>query len=294
MCYDGEGHSLTINHTKTQEELTREMEEDLYERIMLLNERRPIIKTLKYSDKHKKLLDSVLLDRLKLHGEVDLRGDSWRRIDKGLLDRDKVKPRSDKVRILDHLNAKTIGRLLDVLCEVGVTTILANFMLLDVPVDRDVPIIVGRNFMYTLDKVRNVHVKSDSDDEDYCLKRDDLRKPFYGPNRPKYLNCEDPMNRALALQDYLNQFRKICVWKKVIYFLGALPIPLKNTEWAPNYSESNTKEGDRKWHVKIRVVDSFGNAFARGFAAVLAVLVIGASQSRQHGKSESDNYYLSD
>ncbi|GJZ73495.1 hypothetical protein Tco_0637641, partial [Tanacetum coccineum] len=31
-----------------------------------------------------------------------------------------------------------------------------------------------------------------------------------------------------------------------------------------------------------------------GFAAVLAVLVTGASQSRQHGKSESDSHYLSD
>ncbi|GJT10909.1 hypothetical protein Tco_0857951 [Tanacetum coccineum] len=31
-----------------------------------------------------------------------------------------------------------------------------------------------------------------------------------------------------------------------------------------------------------------------GFAAILAVLVNGASQSRQHGKSEPDSYYLSD
>nr|GEW55754.1 hypothetical protein [Tanacetum cinerariifolium] len=31
-----------------------------------------------------------------------------------------------------------------------------------------------------------------------------------------------------------------------------------------------------------------------GFAATLAVLITGASQSRQHGKSESDSYYLSD
>ncbi|GKB53958.1 hypothetical protein Tco_0904711 [Tanacetum coccineum] len=31
-----------------------------------------------------------------------------------------------------------------------------------------------------------------------------------------------------------------------------------------------------------------------GFAAVLAVLINGASQSKQHGKSESDSYYLSD
>ncbi|GJS47731.1 hypothetical protein Tco_0597852, partial [Tanacetum coccineum] len=30
------------------------------------------------------------------------------------------------------------------------------------------------------------------------------------------------------------------------------------------------------------------------YAAALSVLVTGASQSRQHGKSESDSYYLSD
>ncbi|GKC25402.1 hypothetical protein Tco_1027552, partial [Tanacetum coccineum] len=32
----------------------------------------------------------------------------------------------------------------------------------------------------------------------------------------------------------------------------------------------------------------------QGFTAVLAVLVTGASQSKQHSKSESDSYYLSD
>ncbi|GJV09019.1 hypothetical protein Tco_1346675 [Tanacetum coccineum] len=35
-------------------------------------------------------------------------------------------------------------------------------------------------------------------------------------------------------------------------------------------------------------------SFNFSFAAALAVLITGASQSRQHGKSESDSYYLSD
>ncbi|GKC61069.1 hypothetical protein Tco_1088667, partial [Tanacetum coccineum] len=70
MTYDGEGPSLAINNPKTQEELTRdELEEDLYERIMLLNEKKPIIETLKYGDEYKILLDSVLLENLKLDGE---------------------------------------------------------------------------------------------------------------------------------------------------------------------------------------------------------------------------------
>ncbi|GJV97791.1 hypothetical protein Tco_1549368 [Tanacetum coccineum] len=53
------------------------------------------------------------------------------------------------------------------------------------------------------------HEESDSDDdEEYYMKRNEMGKPFYGPNRAKYLNCDDPMDRALALQDAINPFRK--------------------------------------------------------------------------------------
>ncbi|GKC37600.1 reverse transcriptase domain-containing protein, partial [Tanacetum coccineum] len=171
MTYDGEGPSLTANRPKTQEELTREeLKEDLYEIIMLLNEKRLIIETLKYCDKHKMLLDGVLLDKLKLDGEFELEEEIVREqlireyksikekedpecfilticlegkldfhalVDTGsnrnmmpyriyeLLDREKVKTRIVKVRMLDHSNAETMGRLLNVLCQVGVTTVLA-------------------------------------------------------------------------------------------------------------------------------------------------------------------------
>ncbi|GJT51400.1 hypothetical protein Tco_0977557 [Tanacetum coccineum] len=54
-------------------ELSREeLEKDLWERIMILSEKRPVIETLKYSDQHKKLLDSVLFKKLKLDGEIEL------------------------------------------------------------------------------------------------------------------------------------------------------------------------------------------------------------------------------
>nr|GEV06697.1 integrase, catalytic region, zinc finger, CCHC-type, peptidase aspartic, catalytic [Tanacetum cinerariifolium] len=50
-----------------------ELENDIYERILILKEPRPIIETLKYSHQHKKLLDSVLLDKLKRDGEVEVK-----------------------------------------------------------------------------------------------------------------------------------------------------------------------------------------------------------------------------
>ncbi|GJZ54586.1 hypothetical protein Tco_0609471 [Tanacetum coccineum] len=73
MKYDDEGPSLTINHALTREEISREeLEKDLWERIVILNEPRPIIETLKYGDQYKKVLDTILLEKLKLDSELEL------------------------------------------------------------------------------------------------------------------------------------------------------------------------------------------------------------------------------
>nr|GEZ15436.1 hypothetical protein [Tanacetum cinerariifolium] len=65
---------------------------------------------------------------------------------------------------------------------------------------------------------------------------------------------------ALALQDALNPFKKICAWKKVIAFLGSLPVPLQHSEWIPNRYGNFAKEtGDGKCHTKIKVTDPYGN-----------------------------------
>ncbi|GJV69383.1 hypothetical protein Tco_1484892 [Tanacetum coccineum] len=175
--------------------------------------------------------------------------------------------------MLDHSKAKPMGILSYVLCQVGVTIILASFMLLDIPVECDEPIVVGRSFLYTcgaimnnvkgttltfdgiihqkfyVANVRNAHAESDSDDaEEYYLKRDEIGKPIYGQNRVKYLSCDDPIDRALALQEALNPLKMICIWKKVVAFLGALLVPLQNVEWIPNRSGNVSKENkDGKW-----------------------------------------------
>ncbi|GJT21969.1 hypothetical protein Tco_0891906 [Tanacetum coccineum] len=114
------------------------MEADIYEQILLLNERSPIIETLKYSDKHKKLHDSILLDKLKLDGE--LKGDQERL--------------GEEVPTKNTWEGEGLPHGIHTAGGVGgegrsTTTLLAYFMLLDVPIDRDVSLIVGRNFMYT-------------------------------------------------------------------------------------------------------------------------------------------------
>ncbi|GJR70040.1 DNA-directed DNA polymerase [Tanacetum coccineum] len=233
-------------------------------------EPRPIIETRKFIDQHKKLLDSVMLDKLKLDGEVEddeeeatKEVDSFALVDTGSninvipyhlytkLGREDVKPVAKKITMLNHLKAEPMGILKDVLCQVEVTTILARFLILDMPMEKDVPIV---NFYVVA--VKSKEEKDNEDGEEYYVKRDRNGKPFYGPALASYLNCDDPLDRALALQETLNPFKKVCVWKKMVAFLGSLPVPLQHMEWIPLQHMD--------WHPKIRIVDPYGNVYDQG------------------------------
>ncbi|GKA19995.1 reverse transcriptase domain-containing protein [Tanacetum coccineum] len=67
-----------------------------------------------------------------------------------------AKPRENKIKMLDHLKAEPIGILRDVLFQIGVTIILARFLILDIPVDKDVPIV-------------NKQEEKDSDDDEEII-----------------------------------------------------------------------------------------------------------------------------
>ncbi|GJZ95086.1 hypothetical protein Tco_0667289 [Tanacetum coccineum] len=313
MTYSDEGPSLTVKKPLTQEEMSCEaIEKDIYKRILILQEPRPIIETLKFSDQHKKLLDSVSLDKLKLDGEVEIdekeateeviRGyktlreknepgvfvlpihietkfDTHALADTGSninvvpyliyakLGREEVKLVSKNITMLDHSKAEPMGILKDVLSQVGVTIILAVF-----------------HQKFYVDAVRNNHEESEEGEEEYIVKRDQNGKPIYGSKFAKYLNCDDPIGRALALQEALNPFRKIYVWKKMTTFRGSLLVALQHNEWILSYSDNFIKKGDSdgKWHAKVRIVDPYGNIYDQGY------------QSKATNRKLSKFYKLSD
>ncbi|GJY73528.1 retrotransposon ORF1 [Tanacetum coccineum] len=219
---------------------------------------------MKNGDKrYKKVLDTILLDKLKLDGELELeeveaneemireykaikekddhdvfvlpirlegRFDTHALADTGPniniipycifeeLGREHVKPVSHNVSRLNHSEAKLIGMLKDILCQVGVITVIARFLILDMPVDCIVAIIIERSFLHTcggiintlkgttstfdgvchqkfyVAKIQNNGEESDSDDEEeYYLKRDEMGRPFYGPNIISYFDRNDPI-----------------------------------------------------------------------------------------------------
>ncbi|GJZ33584.1 hypothetical protein Tco_0579020 [Tanacetum coccineum] len=69
--YFDEGPSLNNGQLLTQKKVIHEATAiDIYKRFYILEEARPVIETMAYSDKYKKILDSIFLDKQKLDGEI--------------------------------------------------------------------------------------------------------------------------------------------------------------------------------------------------------------------------------
>ncbi|GKE53527.1 hypothetical protein Tco_1488683, partial [Tanacetum coccineum] len=99
------------------------------------------------------------------------------------LGREDMKKIDKGIIMIDHTQAEAMGKLSNVLCQVGVTIIIAKFLILYIPINRDAPIVVAARF----DVLRTA--KSDSDDEEeYVIKRNMFGAPIYGPRPAPYLN----------------------------------------------------------------------------------------------------------
>nr|GEW55147.1 hypothetical protein [Tanacetum cinerariifolium] len=88
----------------------------------------------------------------------------------------------------------------------------------------------------------------------------------YGPMAPLFLDIKDEMERALAMEAYFNHFKNIIVFKKLIGFLGALPVQLKSTDWGSEVHRVYKRtEGDGAWHLNFKSGEFFSTMyFERG------------------------------
>ncbi|GKA77085.1 hypothetical protein Tco_0783546 [Tanacetum coccineum] len=68
---------------------------------------------------------------------------------------------------------------------------------------------------------------------------------------------EDDMERALAVEAYFNPFKNVIVFKKLVDFLGSLPVQLKNLDWGnKGYGTYKKVDGDRNWHTRFEIVNA--------------------------------------
>nr|GEY85648.1 hypothetical protein [Tanacetum cinerariifolium] len=154
-----------------------------------------------------------------------------------------------------------MGEVSNTIIQIGYQAYLADCLFLDIPMIKQLPLFLGRPFHRACGAMINMgcgtmtiddgvikhtyypkprakayleNFKID-EDEDWlsCFEvgRDKGGSPKYGRVAPSFLDNEDEMARALAMEVYFNSLKNIIVFKKLIDFLGLLSVQLKNTDW---------------------------------------------------------------
>ncbi|GJY89431.1 hypothetical protein Tco_0504627 [Tanacetum coccineum] len=277
---NGVGPSSSVGTPLTQEEAERRvLAYSISMRYEILEEVRPIIETLAYSDKYRKLLDEIWADKVRLDGMIKLEEEKAMAKVKGQmlkekkdpgvfifpirleglinenalantgsdintmpyriyeqLGRDDIMKEDRNITMINYTEAEVTGRLVNVLCQVGFTTLSAKFLIMEIPVDRDAHIVVGRGFLNTIGgnidipnriftifyglthqtfraaKLEKIKIaESDSDDEaDYVIKRNEMGTPIHNSRPIGYQNNTNPAeNMTLStLESVINPFRK--------------------------------------------------------------------------------------
>ncbi|GKB15169.1 chlorophyll A/B binding protein of LHCII type 1-like protein, partial [Tanacetum coccineum] len=133
------------------------------------------------------------------------------------------RPYHSNLTMADNTQAKVMGEVRNVGIQIGANAYMENFEI------------------------------DEEDDWLSCFEvgRDEDGNHKHGPVAPSFLDIEDEMGRALAMEAYFNPFKNIIDFKKLNDFLGSLPVQLKNTDWGnEGYEMYNKIEGDEAWHAK--------------------------------------------
>ncbi|GKC00128.1 DNA-directed DNA polymerase, partial [Tanacetum coccineum] len=137
----------------------------------------------------------------------------------------------------------------------------SNITIVDNTQEKELPLLLGHPFLHTCGAIINMgretmtiddgvirhtyfpkpraktYLENVKVEEEYdwlgCFKvgRDEDGNPKYGPMTPLFLEIEDEMERALAMEAYFNPFKNIIIFKKLIDFLGSLSVQLKHADW---------------------------------------------------------------
>ncbi|GJU04057.1 hypothetical protein Tco_1114395, partial [Tanacetum coccineum] len=97
--------------------------------------------------------------------------------------------------------------------------------------------------------------------------------PYYA--RKDCLDCHLPREWEIARDAELNPFKDTLVFRRMVEFLGAIPINLKSNMWEsddlikkPINWDIPPKNRDGEWHTKIRLIDPDEEEFTKTLQSI--------------------------
>ncbi|GKA77759.1 hypothetical protein Tco_0784296, partial [Tanacetum coccineum] len=184
--YQDIGTSSSAGGHLTQEVAKEALVIRMSQKFALLEEERPIIETMAYHDKYKKILDEVWKDKVELDEKIikeedeavkRIKGEALKEKDdpgafifpirlEGQVNKNALADTGSDINTMPYRIYEQLGR--EDMKKVGVTTLIAKFLILDISIDCDSPIVVGRGFLRTIGGIVNTPERLFSTFDGFC------------------------------------------------------------------------------------------------------------------------------
>ncbi|GJU49430.1 hypothetical protein Tco_1218985 [Tanacetum coccineum] len=158
--------------------------------------------------------------------------------------------------LADGTKSYPIGIVKDVEVYIGKLKLLNDFYVIDMKKDPQILLLAGRGFLATANEVI-----------------DCARTPYYA--RKDFLDCHLLGEWDIARDVELNPFKDTLVFRRMIEFLGAIPINLKSNMWESEDLIKNLinwdkphKNRDGAWHAKIKLIDPDEEEFTKTLQSI--------------------------
>ncbi|GJR87141.1 MAK10-like protein [Tanacetum coccineum] len=183
-------------------------------------------------------------------------------------------------RLADGTKSYPVGIVKDVEVHIGKLKLLNDFYVIDMKNEPETPLLVGRGFLATANTVIDCNVAKITVGDGITrsvsgVKGVDLgiRTPYY--TRKDFLDCHLPGEWEIARDVELNPFKDTIVFRRMVEFLGSIPINLKSNMWEsedlikkPINWDKPLKNRYGAWHTKIRLINSDGEEFTKTLQSI--------------------------
>ncbi|GJW23153.1 MAK10-like protein [Tanacetum coccineum] len=153
-----------------------------------------------------------------------------------------------------------------------------DFYVIDMDKDPATPLIIRRGFLAIANAVidyrkAKIAVGEGVTRSIFRVKKIDLGKEEYA--KKDFIDYHMPGEWEIARDADLNLFKDVLVIRRMVEFLGVIPINLKGNMWESEELMENRidwnmppKRGDGAWHAKIRLTDPDGDEFTKIFQSI--------------------------
>ncbi|GJX95443.1 MAK10-like protein, partial [Tanacetum coccineum] len=209
----------------------------------------------------------------------------------------------DVLGLADGTKSYPVGIMKNIEVHVGKLKLFEDFHVVDMEREPTCPLLVGRGFFATSNVVIDCKKAKIAVGEGLTRSIFEVRELDFGEEnmpywttigkresykprtsedgigaRPPYYAKRDfwdnhvPGEWDIARDAEVNPFNDVLVFRKMVEFLGAIPINLKGNMWKSEdlvenciYWNRPPKEGDGVWHIRIKLIDPDGEKFDRAF-----------------------------